>query len=117
MDRSPTGILVALALLSLSTFRAWFDYAALTAVFFPQTDQGGNLRFQVPRYGNPPYPFTCAGAALSVLGVAYGIYVQEKTPLSRRYAVILSRVGSGGRGALRGHLEGPNRKVVTRRWR
>src|SRR5208283_392528 len=89
MDQKRVSLIIVIWLISATTFLAWFDYAAATAIFFPQHDQMGYLRFQVLGYGNTPYPFTYAAAGLSVLGVAYGIYRQENSSMRRWYALFL----------------------------
>jgi len=88
--RAQLGLAVAIGLVIATSFVAWFDYAALTAIFHPTQDAAGNLRFQVPGYSNTVYPFTYAAVLVSFLGVAYGVYLRERRRSSRGLACVLA---------------------------
>jgi hypothetical protein len=89
MDRRQLWILSVLGLATLTAFLGWFDYAALTAVFYPSTDAAGHARFQVLGYPNTVYPFTYVGVAVSLLGVAAFVYLRERATLGRLRGAIL----------------------------
>ncbi|HEV2448811.1 MAG TPA: hypothetical protein VGU43_00160, partial [Thermoplasmata archaeon] len=82
------GVVVLLAVATASV--AWFDYAAVGALFFPTRDPLGHTIFQVPGYANTVYPFTYAGVALSLAGVSWFVYLRERGELRRAYAGALA---------------------------
>ena len=88
--RRQLTIAVVLFLLVITAYVSWFDYAAVTAVFYPTHDSAGNLRFQVPGYANTVYPFTYAGVAASFFGVLYFVFSQERRRTSRPLALLLA---------------------------
>jgi hypothetical protein len=82
------GWAVLLLLVLLTAYVAWFDYAAVTALFHPGTDAAGNLLFRVPGYSNTVYPFTYVAVAASFVGVAWFVYGQERPRRSWASAAI-----------------------------
>jgi hypothetical protein len=90
MDRRGLWVALVVWLVMATAFLIWFDYAAATAIFHPQTDAAGRTLFQVPDYQNTVYPFTYAGATISVLGVAYFVYRVERPALHPALAVTLA---------------------------
>ena len=99
LSKPHAGALV-LWLVTLTAFVAWFDYAALSAVFHPATDSAGHLLFAVPGYTNTVYPFTYAGVALSLLGVGFFVGRRESRPgrriLGTVVAVLVANLASVG---------------------
>jgi len=84
------GAALGVLLLALTAYVAWFDYAAVTAIFHPGSDASGNLLFQVPGFSNTVYPFTYAAVAASILGVGWFVFRAERAPLGRPAAVLLA---------------------------
>jgi len=92
VDQRGLWISLAVWLAMATAFLIWFDYAAATAIFHPQPDLVGNIRYQVPGFQNTVYPFTYVGVAASVLGVAIFIYLKERPQLGILLAVLLGLV-------------------------
>jgi hypothetical protein len=78
MNRRTVWIVFAVLLAMGTVFLAWFDYAAVAAIFHPSTDPAGRTVFLVPGYSNTVYPFTYIAAAASVVGVAIFVYRAER---------------------------------------
>jgi len=84
-----SSLILALWLVTLTAFIAWFDYAAVIALFHPSSDTAGNLLFDVAGYSNTVYPFTYIGVGLSGLGCAWFIYRQERRNRGRATAALI----------------------------
>ena len=89
VDKRGLWLAFALWLAMATAFLFWFDYAAVSAIFHPQLGPAGRTVFQVQGYSNTVYPFTYAGAALSLVGVACFVFRQERAELGLVVAALL----------------------------
>jgi hypothetical protein len=92
VDKRALWVALAVWLAVGTAFLIWFDFAAATAILHPQSDTAGNTQFQVPGYQNTVYPFTYAGALVSVLGVAVFVFQRERPEMRGALAVLLGLV-------------------------
>ena len=114
VDKRALWIALVVWLLMATALLIWFDYTAATAIFHPQSDPAGRTLLQVPGYQNTVYPFTYAGAAASVLGVAFFLYRRERTTLRRVPAALLG-VAVGNLASI-GMIDTFEQAFVGRRW-
>ena len=92
MDRRALKVALVVWLATATAFVLWFDYAALSALLHPGSGSLGHFAFAVPGYSNTVLPFTYIAVGLSIAGVTWYIFQQERSDFGFWPAFVLGLV-------------------------